>query len=455
MRLLSNPIAALDLDLPSQAKAQVPAIMEAALLAVDPGKAVTRSMDRQGIDMRVGAQVHDLDSYEHIYVVGAGKASAAMAVALDDALGQRLTEGWVNVKDGYTVATKMITIHEAGHPFPDDRGVGGSEKIASLVRKAGRNDLIVCLISGGGSALVTFPVEGLHLSYVESLTQALLRCGATINEINAARKHISQLKGGQLARLEQPAEVVWLIFPDVVGNPLDVIASGPTSPDSSTFAQAYSVLQKYGLLDTVPRAVVDHLQRGVDGLVPGTATSGDAAFRRTQNVLVGSNGHAAQAAVDEAAQRGLHSQLLSTFIEGEARAVAKVMASLERDIEHSGRPLARPASVVAGGETTVTVQGQGQGERNQELALAAAPRLAGLDDVAVVALGTDGTDGPTDAAGAVATGRTMHRAQQKGLSHASYLADNDAYRFIQALGDLIISGPTNTNVNDLILIFAY
>jgi glycerate 2-kinase len=298
-------------------------------------------------------------------------------------------------------------------------------------------------------------VDGITLGDMEALTKALLGCGATINEMNAIRKHLSQIKGGQLARLAHPAPVISLILSDVIGSPLDVIASGPTSPDPTTFAEALALLQKYDLVEHVPSSIVQHLQQGTLAEVPETPKAEDSVFEHTQNVVIASNEHAAQAACDRAHDLGLNTLLLSTFVEGEAREVAKVLAAVAREIDHSARPLPRPACIVAGGETTVTIRGTGLGGRNQELALAAAPLLAGLDNAAIVSLGTDGTDGPTDAAGAISTGSTASRAAAQGLSIGRSLADNDAYHFFQSLGDLIITGPTNTNVNDLIFVFAF
>jgi glycerate 2-kinase len=454
MKLKQDPVA-FQLDLQGKPAEYVQAIMEAALQAADAAEAVRRNVLLQGNTLHVGRRMYDLRTYEHIYVVGAGKASAAMAMALEDILGERITAGWINVKDGYTAPTRKIMIHEAGHPLPDRRSVEGTRQIVSLLKEAKATDLVFCLLSGGGSALMTLPAEDISLSDMEDLTQALLRSGATINEMNAIRKHLSQVKGGQLARLAYPAQVISLILSDVVGSPLDVIASGPTSPDPTTFAQAYQVLEKYRLLQEVPHSIVSHLKQGMEGRVRETPKAQDEAFQRTQNLVIASNEHAAHAAQDKARQLGLNSLLLSTFIEGEAREVAKVFAAIAREIDRSGKPVPRPACIIAGGETTVSVRGQGLGGRNQELALAAAPLLAGLDKVAVVTLGTDGTDGPTDAAGAIASGSTASRAAEKGLSIASYLENNDAYHFFQALGDLLITGPTNTNVNDLIFVFAF
>jgi glycerate 2-kinase len=456
MRLSFHPITALATDLPDSAQEHTLAILRAALQAADPAEAMRHALVLRADTLHVGEQSYDLRTCEHLYVVGAGKASAAMAAALEDILGERITAGWVNVKDGYTAPTRRITIHEAGHPLPDARSVAGSAQIAALVRQAGEKDLVIALISGGGSALMTLPVDGIALSDMEQLTEALLRCGATIHEMNAIRKHIEQLKGGQLARLAYPARVIALILSDVVGSPLDVIASGPTSPDPTTFVDAYNVLDKYGLLQSVPASIVQHLRQGMANQVPETPKAEAEAFwPSTQNLVIASNELAAQAAAAQAQRLGFHTLLLSTFVEGEAREVAKVLAALAREIAHSGRPVPRPACIVAGGETTVTVRGHGLGGRNQELALSAALSIAGLGNVAILSLGTDGTDGPTDAAGAIATGRTVARAAEKGLQPLGYLAENDAYHFFRSLGDLVITGPTNTNVDDLMFVLAF
>ncbi len=455
MKFSFFPITALQAGMPGNAGDQVLAIADAALLAVDPAEAVRRNVCLQGETLLMGTAAYRLDTIERVFVVGAGKASAAMAVALEEILGDRITSGWINVKDGYTAPTRRITIHECGHPVPDQRGVDGTAEIARILRECGPHDLVLCLLSGGGSALMVLPAKGLSLADLERTTSALLRSGATINEMNAVRKHLSQIKGGQLSRLAAPAQVAALIVSDVIGNPLDVIASGPTTPDPTTFADAYGLLQRLSLLDQVPPAVVEHLQRGMDGLIPETPKANDAAFSQTRNLLIASNEVAVRAAIAEAERLGFHTLFLSTFIQGEAREVGKVLAGILQEIDHSGHPLPRPACVIAGGETTVTVRGQGKGGRNQELALGAVPYLAGLEDVALLALGTDGTDGPTDAAGAIVTGDTARRAAALSLSPSEFLAANDSYRFFAALGDLVITGPTNTNVNDIAFLFAF
>jgi glycerate 2-kinase len=431
------------------------AILSTALEAVDPVNAIKRQVSLSDDTLRIGQRTYDLGCYRHIYVIGGGKASGSMAQAVEEILGRRVTAGLVNVKYGYGAKTDIIRLNEAGHPIPDAAGVAGTQQMAELARQATAEDLVICLISGGGSALMTLPVEGITLADMRSLTDAFLRCGATINEINAVRKHLSQTKGGNLARLAYPAEIVSLILSDVVGNPLDVIASGPTVPDPTTFADAYRVIEKYGLLEELPRSIVERMRRGKEGLIPETPKEGDEAFTRTHNLIIASNEVAAEAATTEAEELGFHPLLLSTFVEGEAREVAKVFAAIAKEILHSGRPLPRPACVVAGGETTVTVRGSGLGGRNQEMALSAALEIAGLEEVMIIPLATDGTDGPTDAAGAIADGYTLQRAQEVGLSATQYLADNDSYHFFQQLGDLLITGPTNTNVNDLAFTFVF
>ncbi len=438
-----------------QRRRQIVQVLQAALDAVDPAAAVKRFVRREGERLIVDGRSYDLAAVGRVLVVGAGKADAPMAQAIEELLGDRIGDGAINVKYEHTLPTKTIALTEAGHPIPDEAGVAGSRRIADLLAQAGEDDLVLCLISGGGSALMTLPVEGVTLDDMQALTDALLRAGATIVEINAIRKHLDQLKGGKLARLAAPAQVIALILSDVVGNPLDSIASGPTVPDTTTFADAWELLRRYGLLGKIPASIEAYLRRGVEGEIEDNPGAGSSVFRRTQNVIVASNDLAAEAAQQAAAALGLHTLLLSTYVEGEAREVAKVFAAIGKEIRASGRPLARPACVIAGGETTVTLRGRGKGGRNQEMALAAALAIQGLDDVAVVCLATDGTDGPTDASGALAEGDTAARARALGMDPWDYLERNDAYPFFAALGDLLLTGPTHTNVNDLTFVFVW
>ncbi|MFP3895794.1 MAG: glycerate kinase [Anaerolineales bacterium] len=434
---------------------QIVSILEKALDAVDPTKAVKRHLEREGDTLRIGDARYDLDTFSNVFVVGAGKAGAPMAQAAEEILDDRLTAGCMNVKYGYALPTQKTELTEAGHPIPDQQGVDGARHIAELLDEAGDDDLVLCLISGGGSALMTLPVEGVTLEDMEDLTDVLLRAGATINEINVIRKHVDRLKGGNLARLASPARVVSLILSDVVGDPLDVIASGPTVPDTSTFAEAYNLIERYDLLESIPASIVNHLRRGKEGKIEETPKPGDSLFEMSQNLVVASNEIAARAAVKEASNLGFNSLLLSTFVEGEAREVAKVFVALAREIRNSDNPVPCPACIVAGGETTVTLRGEGKGGRNQEMALSAAIGLEDLEDVAIVCLATDGTDGPTDASGALADGDTLRRAREGGLDPWSYLENNDSYNFFAPLDDLLMTGPTNTNVNDLTFVFVW
>jgi glycerate 2-kinase len=441
-------------------------VLDAALRAVDPAEAVRRQVSRQGEILLVAGRQYDLTRYHHVYLVGGGKASIPMATALCQILEGRISAGHLNTRragpapnagaagDVTALAPgSPITVTEARHPLPDQRGEAGVARMAELLRTATAEDLVLFVISGGGSALMTWPMTGISMDDKQEVTRLLLAAGATINELNAVRKHISRCKGGQLAQLAYPAELITLILSDVVGSPLDVIASGPTVPDSSTFGQALGVLTDRGLVARAPRSVVELLEAGVAGFLPETPKVGDPIFARTFNVVVGDNRVAARAAAAEAERLGFHTMLLSTSVEGEAREIGKVFAALAREIEETGAPLAPPCCLIAGGETTVTVRGRGTGGRNQEMALAAAMKIAGLEHTTIACCATDGVDGPTEAAGAWVDGSTVHRARQLGCDPGAYLAENDSHTFFQRVGGLIITGPTNTNVNDLTFVF--
>jgi hydroxypyruvate reductase len=423
-----------------------------ALRAVDPVEAVNRYLKLKGEDLRVDGKTYPLREYGHIYVIGAGKAGASMGLAVEAALGDRITRGVINVKYGHLSELKRVNLNEVGHPIPDEKGVSGARKIARLLEQLDEKDLVVCLISGGGSALLPSPVEGITLEDKQKMTNLLLECGASINEINAIRKHISRLKGGGLARLAYPSTLITLILSDVVGDPLDVIASGPTVPDKSTFGDCMAILRKYNLIAKAPPSIRDRIQRGIKGEIEETPKPGIPIFEKTQNVIIGSNIIAVKAAEQRARELGYNSLILSTFIEGETREVAKVHAAIAKEIAKTGHPIGIPACVISGGETTVTIRGKGLGGRNQEFVLASALGITELKHVLVLSGGTDGTDGPTDAAGAIADVDTVRKAHELGLDAAAYLEDNDSYHFFKKLGDLVTTGPTNTNVMDLRLI---
>lgn len=411
-----------------------------------------RHVVRDGNSLNIGGISCNLDRFDGVYVVGAGKAGAMMAGAMESILGDRLTGGAVNVKYGHTAPLTYVELIEAGHPIPDAAGVEGTERIVELLERLGEDDLVFCLLSGGGSALMPLPAEGVTLAEKQAVTGRLLQCGATINEINTIRKHISRVKGGRLARLASPARVVGLVLSDVIGDPLDVIASGPTVPDESTYADCREILGKYGLHDELPSSVIRHLDAGMKGSEPETPCPGDPVFDRTRNVMIANNRQALDSARTEAEKRGYNALVLSSSIDGETREIARVYAAMAREIVRHGDPVRSPACVISGGETTVTLKGGGKGGRNQEFVLAAAAGIDGLERTVVFSAGTDGTDGPTDAAGAVADGQTLARAAGRGLAATARLDDNDAYHFFEPLGDLVITGPTHTNVMDLRLL---
>lgn len=430
------------------------AIFHAALDAADPRAAVRRTLRREGDRLSVGARTYDLARVRRVFVIGFGKASGAMAQAVEEILGDRIEGGWISVKYRHGVPLQKVHLHQAGHPLPDENSLLGAQKTLELLDQTGKNDLVICLISGGGSAILELPVPGVSLDDLRTMTDVLLRSGATINEINTLRKHISQVKGGQLAR-RSAAPIISLILSDVIGSPLDTIASGPTAPDSTTYAEALRIVEQRGVRAQLPQSIVRHIERGgreTTHEIPDTPKDGDPIFERVQNVVIADNAIACEAALNAARDRGFNPLLLSTYVQGEAREVAKLLAAIAKEIAASNRPVARPACVVAGGETTVTVRGDGKGGRNQELALAAAIELAAMENVLVLSGGTDGTDGPTDAAGAVADGLTLKRAAEKGMDARLYLERNDAYHMFGPLGDLVITGPTNTNVNDVMLV---
>lgn len=430
-------------------------IREAILAAVDPYAAVARHVTREDDVLTIDGQRWMLNKVEHLVVLAIGKAAVPMAMAMQDILGPYLSEGLMVTKYGHASETSHLahwTVIEAGHPIPDEAGVSGGRAIIDVLNRTTSHDLVVVLLSGGASALVVSPVANVSLDDLQDTTELLLKAGANIVELNAVRKHLSQLKGGQLARLAAPASVVALILSDVVGDPLDVIASGPTAPDPTTYGEALDVLDRYRLTDRVSETVIHHLKSGVGGRLLETPKAGDSCFNRVTNVLVGSNVLAAQAAVDRAQALEYHALLLTTFIEGEAREVAKVAVALAKGVRHHGHPVAPPACLVWGGETTVTVRGQGKGGRNQELALAAALGLEDMEGVALLALATDGTDGPTDAAGAMVDGETARRARQSGWDIRATLKDNNAYPLLEDIGALMKLGPTGTNVNDVLVL---
>lgn len=434
--------------------AEALAIFRAGLAAVDPYQAVRDHLALEGEELVLGApgaerERIDLAGVGRLLVVGAGKASARMAQALEELLGERIDAGRITVKYGHTAPLERVELVEAGHPVPDEAGARAVQRQLELVSDLGPEDLVLAVISGGGSALLPLPAPGISLAEKQTLTGALLAAGADIHAVNTVRKHISAVKGGQLARHVAPARLVSLVLSDVVGDDLDVIASGPTVPDRSSFAAAREVLERFELWEGAPASVREQVARGLSGEVPENPAPGDPVFERSRTLVVASSRRALEACRAEAEARGWETLVLTSRLQGEAREVARVLAALALELRAGEGPLALPACLLTGGETTVTLRGDGKGGRNQELALAACLDLAGSEGLVLFSGGTDGNDGPTDAAGGMAFGDSLERARAAGADLPGALARNDAYHLLDSLGDLVRTGPSGTNVMDL------
>lgn len=419
-------------------------ILASAIEAVDPGQAIRNVVERKnGLLVCSGDEI-DLTQFRNIYLIAFGKAATAMGSTLAEILGDFLHQGWVVPKYVNEEVDPKLKVSLGGHPLPDEKSLKAGEYLLDVASSFSEKDLVFCLISGGGSALVTAPYAGISIKDVRNLTSQLLACGARIDEINTIRRHLDRIKGGGLARVVAPAKLVSLILSDVVNSPLEAIASGATAPDPSTMQDVWSIIDKYQLREKTPKSILHHFDKGLE-----TPKPGDKLFANVRNILVGSNEIAASAAKRSAQSFGFHCVDLGNAWQGEAREVAKNL------VEHLLSTEGSPMCMIAGGETTVTLQGGGKGGRNLELALAAVPLLDGVQDVMLVTLATDGEDGPTDAAGAVVTGDTANRAKKLGLDPGVFLNDNDSYHFFEKLGDLLKPGPTGTNVNDLTFLFRF
>jgi glycerate-2-kinase len=432
-------------------------IYNAAIDAVDPYDAVMKAMRVEDNRVHAAGGTYDLGVFSRILVVGAGKATARMALAIEDLIGDRISQGLIIVKEGHTAPLRIIEQVEASHPIPDESGVRGTMRMMDLVKSANEQTLVLCLFSGGASALLVAPVEGLTLQDKQEVTTLLLKAGASIDELNAVRKHLSAVKGGRFAKAACPAQIMALILSDVIGDRLDVIASGPTAQDMTTYADALAVIDKYGLQKNIPPRVTAFLERGNSGHEPETVKSGDACLHKTRNVIIGGITSALAAAKDNARQLGIASDILTSELQGEARDAARFLARAAQKTWDELKPGERRC-LLSGGETTVTVHGTGKGGRNQELALAFAIETAGTPGVTLLSAGTDGTDGPTDAAGAIVDGSTAQRARELGVHPESYLGNNDSYTFFSKLDaldhekHLLVTGPTGTNVMDIQII---
>jgi len=425
--------------------------LEQAVNAADPKRLIKAKVKVKKDRLQVGGCTFDLGKFKHVYVVGGGKAGAKMSQAIEEILGKHVTAGVVNIPYGTSQKTNVIELNEASHPVPDKAGVDGTLRIMSLAEQAKKDDLVICLISGGGSSLMPLPQEGISLIDKQALTNALLKSGAAITEINTVRKHLSAFKGGWLAKKAYPATLLNLVLSDVMGDPLDSIASGPTVPDTSTFSDARRILKKYGLWLKIPVSIRKILSKGTRGLLQETPKPNDLVFEKVSNFVIGNNRTACLVAIDFLGSKGLNTLLLADTLAGEAKEVGKALAKLASE-GFVCNDLHRSLGIIAGGETTVTVRGKGMGGRNQELALSAALNLNESEESVIASFSTDGIDGPTDAAGAIIDGSTLKRARQLGLDPEKYFANNDSYNFFSKLGDLIYTGSTGTNVNDLSVI---
>ena len=428
-----------------------------AVREVDPAGLIQSRVKKDGRTLTIQSPdtkiSEDLSRYQQVIVLGIGKASARMAAAMESILGDELSAGFVITKYGHGLKLRKIQVMEAGHPVPDENSLEGARILSQMAGAADEHTLIINLISGGGSSLFCLPADGISLEDKRQTTQALLASGADIDEMNCIRKHLSKVKGGGLAKIASPARLINLILSDVIGDRIDTIASGITAPDPTTFQDALSIVRKYALEDKLPQAVRDHLACGAQGKIPETPKAGDPVFRNTVNIILGNNTLACNAARKTAERLGYNARILSTTLAGEASEAGSYFAQLAKDIDSGKSGIAKPAAIIAGGETTVTIRGKGKGGRNQEMALAFAVELhriyPGSSNIFFLSAGTDGSDGPTDAAGAFVTPALMEKMKAISAQAAACLAENDAYHFFQDTGDLFKTGPTYTNVCDI------
>jgi hydroxypyruvate reductase/glycerate 2-kinase len=423
-------------------------IFYAALKAVDPYNAVKLFTDKI-------RSIYQDGNFKRLIVIGFGKAACNMARAMEDNLGDLIDAGAAITKYGHCEGQRSgvkgqgskIKIFEAGHPVPDENGLRGTEEIIKILKNADKNTLVVCLVSGGGSALLVSPYEGISLDEKQKITQLLLKAGVDIYELNTVRKHVSNVKGGRLSEIAYPAEMIALILSDVIGDRLDVIASGPTAPDKTTYNHAIGVLEKYKLTEKAPESVINMLGNGAKGLIPETPKDDNPVFEKVENTIIGSNRKALEAAKEKAESLGSQTEIISSEVTGEAREVGKWLANIAKGLRVQGFKGSR--CLISGGETTVTVKGNGIGGRNMELALSFAMEIEGIAGITLLSAGTDGTDGPTDAAGAIVDGETVKKARAIGLNPEEYLNNNDSYNFFKKIDGLFITGPTGTNVMDI------
>jgi len=424
-------------------------IIDAGINSILPANVIHQYIKLKGSILTIQDKSFNLSKFKRIFVIGGGKASGLMAKEIERLLGFKITGGLIIDHLG-TAKLKRIKMRKGGHPVPDADGTKAANEMLSLVSNLNKDDLVLALISGGGSALMSAPADGISLKDLQKANDCLLKSGADIIHMNCVRKHISSLKGGQLTKTAYPATVISIMFSDVIGDDLQVIASGPTVPDDTTFKDALNVVKRYK--QPWPKSVVKYLELGANGKVPDTPNSNSKIFKNTHNFILINAYTALQIMQEKARSLKLNSMIMSSTMEGEAREVGKMFGSIAQELLTHNIPLKRPAAILIGGETTVTIHGKGMGGRNQELVLGALKKLKGLDGVCLISAGSDGRDGPTDADGAVGDGKSYDLAHSLGLNIANYLENNDAYHFFKKTGDLLMTGPTGSNVADIMVI---
>lgn len=427
-------------------------IIRAALKAVDPFLLVKNSLKKEGQFLYADGWECDLSQIKRIFVVGGGKASARMALGVEEILLDRVFSGVVISKKNYSTKLKKIELVFGGHPIPDEDSLKGTKRIIDLLSTAQEDDLVIVLISGGGSSLLVSLVEGISLEDKKKMTDLLLKSGADIKEINTIRKHISTVKGGRLARWAYPATILSLILSDVIGDPLNAVASGPTAFDNTTFSDCIKILKRYNLIDKTPKSILQFLERNFNGKENETLKADDPIFKKVKNIIIGSNSLALKEAEKKAKELGFNTLIFSSSVSGDTAFAARQHAQLAKRIKEKNAPINPPACVISGGETTLKVKGNGLGGRNQEFVLVSAMEIEGLDDVVIFSINTDGADGPTEAAGAFCDGKTIFKAKELNLDPYGHLENNDSYHFFEKLDGLIKTGPTLTNVMDIHLI---
>lgn len=428
-------------------------ILNAAIDSVKPSELIRRTVMIEGNQLVIKNNKFPVDSYKNIYLLGAGKASAAMAYEFEKLLGPKISSGVVSTKYGHSLPCSRIKVIESGHPVLDENGLRAGKEMLELAERCGEDDLVICLLSGGGSSLVeSLPAE-FSLTELQEVFRILLGCGANIEEMNIVRRHLSKIKGGILAEKIFPATCVSLILSDVINDPLEAISGGVTSPDPSTFEDAYNVLNKYNITKSIPERIHTYITNGIKGLIPETVKPGNIIFKNVTNIILGNNKEALKNARDRAVSLGYNTIIYSEDLQGEAREIGKLFASIAKEIHGDGNPVPAPACVLIGGETTVTIRGKGSGGRNQEVVLAALLEMKNHKfEYIIASCGTDGTDGPTDAAGAFVSDQIISKSENLKLDPAEYLSTNDSYNFFAKTGGLIITGPTGTNVMDIAVI---